>query len=250
MKNDIIPIRKTYAWAIPCPTALQVIKDKSPKGVVEIGAGTGYWGLCLRENGIDIKCYDLVPTNQNEDTNIYHWMGSENAKSFISVAQGGAGKVLDHSSRTLFLCFPPKETKETQDEEKQDSSSKSDVSKSLATPPTPSSPPTSQTRKRKREEGLEVSRRMIPSSSGPGGNLMAYHAVRLFRGNVIAYVGEWFGQTTRCCPFGETGGKLFQQYLETNFRLTTRVELPRWPFSCDDLQIWERKSPEVTTAQR
>ena len=39
MEDRIIPLRRRYAWAVPSLEALQLIKEVSPKGVVEIGAG-------------------------------------------------------------------------------------------------------------------------------------------------------------------------------------------------------------------
>ena len=36
---------KKYAWAIPGPKALEEIKKYSP--IIEIGAGAGYWKMCL-----------------------------------------------------------------------------------------------------------------------------------------------------------------------------------------------------------
>lgn len=41
---------REYAWAIPSPEALLAIKAASPKGVVEIGAGTGYWAMLSTTN--------------------------------------------------------------------------------------------------------------------------------------------------------------------------------------------------------
>ncbi len=47
-----------YAWAIPTSEALNTIVKWCGKGIVEIGAGKGYWAKLLRARQVDILAYD------------------------------------------------------------------------------------------------------------------------------------------------------------------------------------------------
>ena len=40
---------------------LQAIQRNSPFGLVELGAGTGYWAALLRKMDVDVIAYDLRP---------------------------------------------------------------------------------------------------------------------------------------------------------------------------------------------
>jgi len=48
-----------YAFSIPVIGILEIIADYSP--LVEVGAGTGYWAMCLTEVGAEIDAFDLQP---------------------------------------------------------------------------------------------------------------------------------------------------------------------------------------------
>lgn len=88
-----------YAWAIPTEEALLKIGEHSHNGVVEIGAGTGYWAGLLRELGVDVAAYDEAPHDNFQ------------AKACWSeVHKGGPLYVLKHPERTLMLSWPPYDT--------------------------------------------------------------------------------------------------------------------------------------------
>ena len=55
--------RRMYAWSVPCEEALRSIAQASPNGVLELGAGTGYWASLLRSRGVPVACYDRVPVS-------------------------------------------------------------------------------------------------------------------------------------------------------------------------------------------
>ena len=59
--NCIMPLRRMYSWGIPADEALTVIENVSPAGIVEVGAGTGYWAMLLKKRGVDIVAYDRTP---------------------------------------------------------------------------------------------------------------------------------------------------------------------------------------------
>lgn len=88
-----------YAYAVPNSTALNALCQLSP--LIEIGAGTGYWARLLKSRGADILALDIAPTNTSP--NVYH--GS--APSHGKVKHGGASELFKHSTRSLFLCYPP-----------------------------------------------------------------------------------------------------------------------------------------------
>ena len=71
--------------------------------LVEIGAGTGYWTMLLRERGVDIIAYDLHPPVTGAEDNHFH----QNVPTWTQVLQGGAECAAYHPKRAIFLCWPP-----------------------------------------------------------------------------------------------------------------------------------------------
>jgi hypothetical protein len=53
--------RFTYSYAIPNRAAISVIACNSPHGLIELGAGTGYWAYLLRHFGATVDAYDRTP---------------------------------------------------------------------------------------------------------------------------------------------------------------------------------------------
>jgi hypothetical protein len=90
-------IKRFYAWAVPNEDALKVIAYHSPRGVVEIGAGGGYWAMLLRERGVDVVAYDPDPIGTDE------W---HSGRQWSEVRKGDHTAVVDHPDRTLLLCWP------------------------------------------------------------------------------------------------------------------------------------------------
>lgn len=89
-------LAKMYAWAIPTSEAIEAIVRHSPRGVVEIGAGTGYWASFIRAQGTEVAAYDSIP---------YSNIQAEGTWS--EVKRGGPKAVRFHPEKTLFLCWPP-----------------------------------------------------------------------------------------------------------------------------------------------
>lgn len=79
-----------YAWAVPDPAALDAITRYSPRGVVELGAGGGYWAGLLRAHGVDVVAYDPDPA----------------AGRWSPVRAGDHTAVAAHPDRTLLLVWP------------------------------------------------------------------------------------------------------------------------------------------------
>ncbi|MGH7743334.1 MAG: methyltransferase domain-containing protein [Candidatus Dormibacteria bacterium] len=88
-------LRKHYSWAIPNEEALDVIAKHSPHGVVEIGAGGGYWATLLQQRGVDVVAYDPAPENSK-------WHHG----TWTVVHSGDHRVAADHPTRTLLLCWP------------------------------------------------------------------------------------------------------------------------------------------------
>jgi hypothetical protein len=95
-----------YSFSIPTADDIDVIAKFSP--LVEIGAGSGYWAMCLRQAGADIIAYDRFPPEQVppspwgdwQDRN--YWFESE----WSTVSEGSAEAAGLHPDRSLFLCWP------------------------------------------------------------------------------------------------------------------------------------------------
>ena len=88
-----------YSWAIPNKKALQVIKKVSPKGLIEIGAGKGYWANLLMQLGVDVFAYDVDPTESNP----YLTMDTP---AFTTILKGDSSVAKEFPERSLFLCWP------------------------------------------------------------------------------------------------------------------------------------------------
>lgn len=86
---------KKFAWAIPNVEALTMIADHSPCGVVEIGAGSGYWAKMLRQMGVDVIAYDPAP-------HVSDW----HEGSYSEVLLGDHTSVIGHADRTLLTVWP------------------------------------------------------------------------------------------------------------------------------------------------
>ena len=88
-----------WAWAVPNKEALNAIKRHSP--IAEIGCGSGYWAMLLKEMGVDVTAYD-----QEEDKKQKEWTFR---KEWFPIITGGPEKAALHPERALFLCWPPYE---------------------------------------------------------------------------------------------------------------------------------------------
>jgi hypothetical protein len=83
-------IARHFAWAVPTDEAIALIR-KHAAGVVEIGAGSGYWTWLMRQAGITVVAFDLDPPP-------FTWS---------EVHSGDERMVRYHPDKTLLLCWPP-----------------------------------------------------------------------------------------------------------------------------------------------
>lgn len=85
-------VARHFAWAVPTDEAIACIGRHAPGGMIEIGAGSGYWAWLLRQTGIDALAFDSDPPQ-------FRWS---------EVAHSDGLDALAHSPQcTLLLCWPP-----------------------------------------------------------------------------------------------------------------------------------------------
>jgi hypothetical protein len=89
-----------YAFAIPTDEALDAIRAVSPRGVVEIGAGTGYWARLLHDRGVEVAAYDLAPAPSGDNP----WFAG--TEPWHPVDRGDHTAAALHPERTLLIVWP------------------------------------------------------------------------------------------------------------------------------------------------
>lgn len=115
-------LTRKYAWAITAPESVQFVAEHAGShGLVEIGAGNGYWAWCLRHLGVDTVPYDKQPPASG--ANFYHSpivairddQGRRVGRrpttvatpEWVPVRRGRPWHASRWPHRTLFLCWPP-----------------------------------------------------------------------------------------------------------------------------------------------
>jgi putative endonuclease len=93
-----------YAFSIPTIGIIDEIARHSP--LVEIGAGGGYWAMCLRDAGADIIAYDRRPPG---DEPPWEWREANQwfDDTWFLVHEGDETMAGRYPERSLFLCWPP-----------------------------------------------------------------------------------------------------------------------------------------------
>jgi hypothetical protein len=89
-----------YSFAIPDDVVLGAIKAWSPHGVVEIGAGLGYWAWQLRSRGVDVAAYDVAPPPSEDN----EWFAGQ--QPWSEVKRGDESAASAHPDRTLLIVWP------------------------------------------------------------------------------------------------------------------------------------------------
>lgn len=89
-----------YSFAVPDEAALEAIRRCSPSGVIEIGAGTGYWARLLLDRGVDVVAVEVAPAPSARNK----WFAKTPA--WCDVEEGDESAVDDHGTRTLLLVWP------------------------------------------------------------------------------------------------------------------------------------------------
>jgi hypothetical protein len=85
---------KRFAWSIPNAAAIKAIATFSPAGVVEVGAGTGYWASLLAAE-MEVHAYDRRPYRNPYCDGRY-----------FRVLRAGPDAAAFHGQATLLLSWP------------------------------------------------------------------------------------------------------------------------------------------------
>jgi hypothetical protein len=88
-----------YGFAIPDHAALSLIKKKSPNGVIEIGAGSGYWAKLLGALGVLVDAYDSY-------TGKYQHGFKHGSHATVNKLDHTKALSSEHAGLTLLLCWP------------------------------------------------------------------------------------------------------------------------------------------------
>lgn len=88
-----------YSWSIPSPGDVTWLAGQlDGQGVVEIGAGSGYWAWQLRQAGVDVVAYDPHPPGPENKFNQH--------RLYTDVLVGDDSAAANHPDRALMLCWP------------------------------------------------------------------------------------------------------------------------------------------------
>mmetsp|Transcript_48436 Transcript_48436/g.90191 ORF Transcript_48436/g.90191 Transcript_48436/m.90191 type:complete len:678 (+) Transcript_48436:145-2178(+) len=87
-----------FAFAVPSDEALTAIASHAP--IVEMGAGTGYWAMLLRQRGVDLAAFDVCPPTEQLSNPFFQVQHSQ-------VLPGDSASMLPQAAgRTLLLVAP------------------------------------------------------------------------------------------------------------------------------------------------
>lgn len=89
-----------YSFAIPTTEALRHICEAAPGGIVEVGAGTGYWARLLDRLGASVRAYDIAPPPSPDN----QWFA--NTTPWHEVRLGNENVVDDAPPAALLLVWP------------------------------------------------------------------------------------------------------------------------------------------------
>lgn len=96
--TDRTYLTTAFAWSIPSPGDIAWIRDRlGGRGVVEPGAGSGYWAWQLSQSGVDVVAYEPEAPEYNKYVATKPW---------FPVLHGDHGDVKHHPDRALLLCWP------------------------------------------------------------------------------------------------------------------------------------------------
>ncbi len=96
-----------YAFSIPTADTLEAVAARSP--LLEIGAGTGYWAMCLSELGADIIAVDHRVPGEGSPWDITA-RNPWHDDTWFPVEEGDERTAALYPERSLLLCWPPPES--------------------------------------------------------------------------------------------------------------------------------------------
>lgn len=97
------PLKHVFAFSVPTAEALDAVAEATKMagdgGVVEIGAGSGYWAGLLRARGVPVEAYDWKPPD-NGVRNMYF------THTYTTVLEGSVEKLAGKNKHVLLLVWP------------------------------------------------------------------------------------------------------------------------------------------------
>lgn len=90
----------SHSFAVATDQALALVVASSGPGLVEIGAGLGYWAALLTTAGVDVVAYDIAPPPSADN----RWFAGR--EPWHPILFGDAASVADHGDRTLLVVWP------------------------------------------------------------------------------------------------------------------------------------------------
>jgi hypothetical protein len=96
--GDRFAMCATYSWAVCSPGDMTWLKEVlGGRGVVEPGAGTGYWAWQMEQAGIDVAAYE--PSEQEPGNHFAR-------RTWTTLLRDDHSAPKHHPDRALFLCWP------------------------------------------------------------------------------------------------------------------------------------------------
>ncbi len=86
-----------YSWAVPTEEAINSIADYSKTGLIDFGAGSGYWASLISNKGINVNAID-------------NWTDKKPEHLFYPVKTGSYELLKFQSDKVLMLVWVPQAT--------------------------------------------------------------------------------------------------------------------------------------------
>ncbi|MEC3957523.1 hypothetical protein VMT65_31130 [Nocardia sp. CDC153] len=103
-------LQAAYAYAVPSPSTVRWVRDICDgRGLLEIGAGRGYWAYLLDQIGLDVMAFDSEPPDATSNVSFPESAGLQSVwfpvggLDELQKARGSG----EEADRVLFLCWPP-----------------------------------------------------------------------------------------------------------------------------------------------
>ena len=94
VKSERARLVHAYSWAVPTEDAIRAISKFSRRdGLVDFGAGTGYWAHLLKQSGTDVVAVD-------------NWSTEHPSKLFSPVITGSFDRLPENRDRALLMVWP------------------------------------------------------------------------------------------------------------------------------------------------
>lgn len=94
-----------FAGAIPSPGDMAWLRRVlDGRGLVEVGAGAGYWAWQARQVGIDVVAYEPHPPGEGDNEFVVG--DAAGGGTYTSVVRDDATAAKRHPDRALLLCWP------------------------------------------------------------------------------------------------------------------------------------------------